>query len=202
MHDSMFDKTDEMLESSQQLDRDDNENDFVADGSQRLLANVTVKPSPTTNRMCVLSVNGDSYNSPSSMSPCDLQLVVKRIQNSRRAILNVGGQRHEVMWSALERIPKTRLGRLRLVNSAGDILQLCDDFRLIGDRNDVTHAAEDVEFFFDRDARSFGSVLNLYRTGERENMAELSDFIVRDVSIRLKIFTKFGLVADSVAYAT
>jgi potassium voltage-gated channel Shab-related subfamily B member 1 len=101
---------------------------------------------------------------PDAASPPYDQLVLDRMRNSRRAILNVGGVRHEVMWSALERLPKTRLGRLRHVTSADDIYQLCDDFRLIGGRGDVI-GEEQVEFFFDRHARAFDSVLNFYRTG-------------------------------------
>ena len=138
------------------------------DGTRRRLL-PDVMSSSINDRKHAISTGDDHHHQPSQTSPPYVQLVLNRIRNSRRATLNVGGVRHEVMWSALERLPRTRLGRLRHVTTADEISQLCDDFRLIGGGNDVTRE-EEVEFFFDRHARSFGSVLNFYRTGERETV--------------------------------
>lgn len=65
-------------------------------------------------------------------------------KNKRRAIVNVGGVKHEVMWRTLERLPKSRLGKLRFAQDLDEIYSLCDDFD-----------PDENEFFFDRNPRSF-----------------------------------------------
>ncbi|CAF0753159.1 unnamed protein product [Rotaria sp. Silwood1] len=95
----------------------------------------------------------------------DSKNIVPSYHHNSKAILNVGGVRHEVMWRTLARLPSTRLGRLaRLrkstVPSTGsmphdELIRLCDDYDL-----------SSGEFFFDRHPRSFTSVINFYRTGK------------------------------------
>ena len=75
--------------------------------------------------------------------------------SDRRVILNVGGVRHEVMWKTLEKLPNSRLGKIRYAKSLDDIRKLCDDFDPI-----------ENELFFDRHSNSFSTVLNFYRTGK------------------------------------
>ena len=70
--------------------------------------------------------------------------------DSRRVLLNVGGTRHEVMWRTLDRMPHTRLGKLRQCAAASPetLTDLCDDVLV------PTSSAEGVaEFFFDRQSR-------------------------------------------------
>lgn len=83
-------------------------------------------------------------------------------QASRRVILNVGGIRHECLWSTLERLPKTRLGRLNKCSSSEELMQLCDDFDM-----------DKGEYFFDRHPASFAVVLNFYRTAKLHLLDEI-----------------------------
>ena len=88
------------------------------------------------------------------------------IQRHRRrnpkVILNVGGLRHEAMWSLLERRPLTRLGMLAKARSHQTIIRLVDSYSL--DENEV---------YFDRDPLTFSIILNYYRTDKLHCVDEL-----------------------------
>ncbi len=61
----------------------------------------------------------------------------------------------QVTWSLLERLPQTRLGRLRKCRNEEEILTLADSYN-----------AEKNEFRFERQPRNFNCILNFLHTGK------------------------------------
>ena len=98
-----------------------------------------------------------------------------RCSTKQTIVLNVGGEKHEILRRTLLRMPRTRLGRLVELlgdsdvdpsspESNSDVLDLCDDVSSV-EVGDVRGGTR-TEYFFDRHPRSFSAVIEFYRTGK------------------------------------
>lgn len=80
----------------------------------------------------------------------------------RKVTLNVGGKKHDILWSTLATKPKTRLGKLAMAVTHEEILNYCDSYSL-----------DDNEFFFNIQTKNFRNILNFYQSGKLHMVDEM-----------------------------
>ena len=80
----------------------------------------------------------------------------------RKVTLNVGGKKHDVLWSSLAKRPKTRLGKLAMALTHEETMNYCDSYSL-----------DDNEFFFNIQTKNFRNILNFYQSGKLHMVDEM-----------------------------
>ncbi len=110
----------------------------------------------------------------SPLNPPSSALAQHCCEGGRVVIVNVGGQRHEVLRKNFDRYPGSRLWRAMRATSVEEVLQHCDRYKVATSNDSVP------EYFFDRNYTSFINILDAYRTGHLHLNANNCAVITRD----------------------
>ena len=129
------------------------ENKYAPDLSHSNRRSLLDKSSSTFNDEHSSLMTRSLVSNAVSDKPDPIHIIKSKLMN-KRVILNVGGERHEVLWKTLEHMPQSRLGLLAAATTDDAIMHYVDWYSLV-----------DNEFFFDRHPRSFLSILNFFRSG-------------------------------------
>lgn len=101
------------------------------------------------------------FSAPSGTTS-DHPVATQISENAKSVILNVGGQKYEVLRKHLVNHPGSRLWKLVHANTNEEILRVCDRYK---PGNDTEADFRPAEYYFDHNYKSFAEILDLYRTG-------------------------------------
>jgi len=134
---------------------------------------------------------------PPSNTPSDIQepepttlTIFQHRRSHPKIVINVGGIKHEVMWTMLEKRPLTRLGMLAKAKTHEDILKFVDAYSLTNN-----------EIYFDRDPATFNCILNFYRTDRLHVLDEicildyaddLEFWMIKELNLEICCIDKFN----------
>lgn len=103
----------------------------------------------------VKPASSTTSGSPSKMPACIPE-------SAKSIVLNVGGQRFEVLRKNLANYPGSRLWKIAHANTHEEILRVCDRY-LAG--RDSEADFQPAEYYFDHTYTSFPQILDAYRSG-------------------------------------
>eukprot|EP00794_Sanderia_malayensis_P016675 gene16675-18367_t len=137
------------------LDIDFPNHDIVEDSTTIYDAVIHANHFPVTG-FCCAKVQETMEMDPEDKEEPQLRFLgPRRVSKRGKAKLNICGTRFEARWSTFLKFPQTRLGMLAAIvcgdNPNGHVLDFCDDY------DHITN-----EFFFERNATAFPSILNYY----------------------------------------
>jgi len=166
-HESDYEKTELSFHS---YAKDDNKEAFDFIGEKcKLDLNIDASHQSISKKRVIYENYMLIHNMNTKMPVSPEMNLRRRGIGKRRFALNVGGIRHEVMWTMLEQYPGSRLGALAKAETCSQILTLASDY------SPATN-----ELFFDRHPRSFNTILNFYRTGKLHVCDEMCSLAFKD----------------------
>ena len=91
-------------------------------------------------------------------------LIESKINSLTKVIINVGGDKHEILWKNLDNVTNSRLGKLKKAFKSDPTraLEYCDGY---DEKNN--------EFFFDKNSRCFSSIIEFHRFGKLHFMEDV-----------------------------
>ena len=101
-------------------------------------------------------------SSTTSDEPSKMAAAAVIPEGSKSVILNVGGQRFEVLRKNLANFPGSRLWKIAHANTHEEILRVCDRYTA---GRDTEADFKPAEYYFDHTYTSFPQILDAYRSG-------------------------------------
>ena len=78
-----------------------------------------------------------------------------KLRQASRVTLNIGGERFNLRWEKMNKLPNSRLGMVFHAANIEEVMELCDEL-------DFTNN----EIYFDRPSKTVHGIIDYYRTGK------------------------------------